>query len=87
MNGLVFYNQNRPLSQGYPVSIPGGGNMEPHSSYYSNMVPTGQNIPSGYQFPPSDQNVAGVPRATSEIGFTQMHEQVNQNFSDWGNPL
>jgi hypothetical protein len=87
MNDLMFHNQHGPPNQGYPVSFQPGGSMVPPSSYYSNMVPTGQNVPGGYQFPFPEQNDAEVPGATFGIGFTQMHDQVNQNFSDWGHSL
>lgn len=79
MNGLIFYNQH-PSNQGYPDSFQPGGSMAPHS-YDGNMGPTGQDIPGGYLFLFPEQNDAGVPGAIDDIDFTQVHDQVNPNFS------
>jgi hypothetical protein len=83
--GLMFHNQH-PSNQGYPVSFRPGGGIAPHS-YYSNMVPTDQDIPGGCSFLLPEQNDAGVPGAICDIDFNQVHNQVGLDFSQWENPL
>ena len=84
MSGPIFHRQHGPPGQDYPFRFqPGGSNALPH---YGNMVPTGQNISGGYQFPLSEQVDTGVPGAMFDIAFAQGHGVVDQNFSDWRNP-